>query len=264
MTAINWLWVAVLSASVLLVLATGRLRTATVAAYVGAHLSMAATMRLGLFPLIMVSVLVVFLPPSVWDQVEHLGSATGLARRLGALRLGDERTEAGSSSRSVLSPRVRRGTRLAATALLVCLFLAAASWQIVAAGLVDNPSADDDSVLERSSWAFFAPNPPDTYSWYVVEATDGAGESTDLVRGGPATFDGPPDVAERYSSTLWERYGRKGQGAGEPAREAAGSYFCEQAPDGVESVTIYRVDQSVDADGPVGEPTPHELIVSRC
>ncbi|ELY80295.1 HTTM domain-containing protein [Natrinema pallidum] len=264
LTAINWLWVAVLSASVLLVLATGRLRTATVAAYVGAHLSMAATMRLGMFPLIMVTVLVVFLPPPVWDRLEHLGSATGLARRLGALRPRGERTEAGSMSRSVLSPRVRRGTRLAAAALLVCVFLAAASWQVTAAGLVDNPSAGGDSVLEHSSWAFFAPNPPDTYSWYVVEATDAAGESTDLLRGGPATFDGPPDVAARYSSTLWERYGRKGQGAGEPAREAAGSYFCAQAPDGVESVTIYRVDQSVDANGPVGEPTPHELIVSRC
>ncbi|ELY82971.1 HTTM domain-containing protein [Natrinema gari] len=264
LTAINWLWIAVLSASVLLVLATGRLRTATVAAYVGAHLSMAATMRLGLFPLIMVSVLLVFLPPPVWDRLEHLGSASGLARRLAACRPRGERTEAGSSSPAVLSPRVRRGTRLAATALLVCLFLAAASWQVTAAGLVDSSSAGGDSVLERSSWAFFAPHPPDTYSWYVVEATDGAGESTDLLRDGPATFDGPPDVAERYSSTLWERYGRKGQGAGEPAREAAGSYFCERAPDGVESVTIYRVDQSVDADGPVGEPTPHELIVSQC
>ncbi|WP_222918444.1 HTTM domain-containing protein [Natrinema sp. SYSU A 869] len=282
LTAINWLWIAVLSSAVLLVLATGRLRTATVAAYVGAHLSMAVTMRLGIFPFVMVTAVLVFLPPPVWDRLEHLASATGLAHRLGALATSGgvdrtdgterpsapsrgERTEAGpASSTSVISPRVRRGTRLTASVLLVCVFLAAASWQVTAAGLVDTPGAGDDSVLESASWAFFAPNPPDTDSWYVVEATDASGESTDLIHGGSATFDGPPDAADRYSSTLWDRYGRKGQGAGDPALESAGAYFCEQAPDGVESVTIYRVDQSVDADGPVGEPTPHELIVSQC
>jgi len=49
LTAVNWLWIAVLSMSPLLVLATGRLRIATVGAFVGAHLGMAATMRLGAF-----------------------------------------------------------------------------------------------------------------------------------------------------------------------------------------------------------------------
>ncbi|WP_226479679.1 HTTM domain-containing protein [Natrinema amylolyticum] len=282
LTAINWLWIAVLSASVLLVLTTGRLRAATVAAYVGAHLGMAATMRLGIFPFVMVTAVLVFLPPPVWDRLEHFVSTTGMAHRLGALATSGgtggtgeierpsapsrgERVEAGSaSSESVISPRVRRGTRLAASVLLVCLFLAAAGWQVAAAGLVDTPDAGDDSALESASWAFFAPNPPNTDSWYVVEATDGSGSSTDLLRGGPVTFDGRPDDADRYSSTLWDRYGRKGQGAGDPALESAGTYFCERAPDDVESVTIYRVDQSVDADGSVGEPTPHELIVSQC
>lgn len=285
LTAINWLWIAVLTASVLLVLATGRLRTATVAAFVGGHLSMAATMRLGAFPFVMVTVLLVFLPPRVWDRLERLVSARGLEQHLASLGRGGGTAEAAttngmnpdtsdtgtanaeigrSAADSRISPRVRRGGRLVAAGLLVCLFLAIVGWQVAAAGLVDTPAAGDDGALGSASWAFFAPNPPDSYSWYVVEATAASGSSTDLVTGDPATFERPVNAMDRYPTTLWKRYGTKGQGAGDAALESAGAYFCDRAPDGTESVTIYRVEQPVDADGPVGEPTPHEKVTRSC
>ncbi|ELY66985.1 HTTM domain-containing protein [Natrinema versiforme] len=288
LTAINWLWIAVLAASVLLVVAPGRLRTATVAAFVGAHLSMAATMRLGVFPFVMVAVLLVFLPPRVWDRLERLVSASGLEGHLESLMgreatgtTGPEATASGmnrgtgtleaanaetgpTAAGSRVSPRVRRGTRIAASALLVCLFLAVVSWQVAAAGLVDTSASSDDGALGSASWAFFAPDPPDSYSWYVVEATDESGTATDLVTGDPATFERPDNAMDRYPTTLWKRYGTKGQGAGDAALESAGAYFCDRAPDGTESVTIYRVEQPVDADGPVGEPIPHEKVTRAC
>ncbi|MGQ3413577.1 HTTM domain-containing protein [Natrinema sp. LN54] len=288
LTAINWLWIGVLAASVLLVVAPGRLRTATVVAFVGAHLSMAATMRLGAFPFVMVAVLLVFLPPPVWDRLEHLVSASGLEGRFESLTAREETGETGKATAtsgmtaetgdagtanaetdsaaadSMVSPRVRRGTRLAAAGLLVCLFLALVGWQVAAAGLVDTPASSDDGALGSASWAFFAPQPPDSYSWYVVEATPESGETTDLVTGDPATFDRPDNAMDRYPSTLWKRYGTKGQGAGDAALESAGAYFCDRAPAGTESVTIYRVEQPVDADGPVGEPIPHETVTRSC
>ncbi|QCS42177.1 HTTM domain-containing protein [Natrinema versiforme] len=265
LTAINWLWIAVLAASVLLVVAPGRLRTATVAAFVGAHLSMAATMRLGAFPFVMVAVLLVFLPPPVWDRIERFVSASGLEGRLESRAVRGESGETGKTvAESTVSPRVRRGTRLAAAGLLVCLFLAVVGWQVAAAGLVDTPASSDDGALGSASWAFFAPQPPDSYSWYVVEATPESGESTDLVTGDPATFDRPDNAMDRYPTTLWKRYGTKGQGAGDAALESAGAYFCDRAPAGTESVTIYRVEQPVDADGPVGEPIPHETVTRSC
>jgi hypothetical protein len=274
LTAINWLWTATLAASVLLVLATGRPRTATVAAFVGAHLGMAATMRLGAFPFVMIAALLVFLPPQVWDRVDRYASATGVGRRLESV-VTRGRTERGvvreknaetgpASSGPVTAPGLRHSVRRTASVVLVCVFVAVVGWQVVAAGLVDSPISDGGGTLEGASWAFFAPDPPTSYSWYVVEATAESGASTDLVTGGPVTFDRPPNAMDRYPSTLWKRYGTKAQDAGAPVLESAGAYFCDRAPEGVESVTVYRVEQPVDADGPVGEPIPHERVSHAC
>ncbi|MBZ6493408.1 HTTM domain-containing protein [Natrinema longum] len=253
--AINWLWIAVLSASVLLVAATGWLRIATVLAFLGAHLSMAATMQLGAFPFVMCSVLLVFLPPAIWERADRLVSGTCLERRL--------RSVATVSSPIGISPRIRRGGRLAVAVLLVGGFLVVVSWQVVATGVVDT-DAGEEGRLASASWAFFAPDPPSSYGWYVVEADRESGPSTDLVTGRPVTFDRPPDALDRYPSTLWKRYGTKGEGAGQPVLESTAAYFCDRAPDDVESVTIYRVEQPVDGDGPVGEPSPEERIARTC
>ncbi|MFD1562703.1 HTTM domain-containing protein [Haloarchaeobius amylolyticus] len=258
LTGINWLWTAVLSASVLLVVTTGWLRTATAVAFIGTHLSMAATMRLGSFPFAMCAVLLLFLPPRRWDTIDRLIIKSGVSSRLEPVRRAT-----GDSTRSGTSQHIRRGLRVTATGLLVCLFVVLVGWQLVAAGLVESPSSMADSTLESASWAFFAPQPPDSYSWYVVEAEHESGASTDLVDGSDVTFDRPPNAMDRYPTTLWKRYGAKTQGAGAVAQPAT-AYFCEQTPDDVESVTIYRLDQPVDADGPVGKPVPHERAAAVC
>ncbi|WP_254764682.1 HTTM domain-containing protein [Natrinema marinum] len=262
LTAINWLWTGVLTASVLLVLATGRLRTAIVAAFVCAHLSMAATMRLGAFPFVMIAALLLYLPSPVWDRLDRLVSGSRLERRLSSFPVG-RNDDAGSPLPRSVSPSVRRGTRLLATIFLAGFLLAVMSWQLAAMGFVDAPSDDEGSVLERSSWGFFAPNPPDSYSWYVVEAERGAAPAIDLVDGEAVDFDRPPNAMSRYPTTLWKRYGTKVQGA-DAHLEPAAAYFCERAPDGVKSVTVYRFEQPVDADGPVGDPSRHELVAAAC
>jgi len=259
LTGISWLWTAVLSASVLLVVATGYLRIAIVAAFVGAHLSMATTMRLGAFPFVMCAVLLLFLPPQVWAFVDRLVTESGVSSPLAPVLLETDDPKP-SAGRSLL---VRRGLRVATAGLLVCVLVGLVGWQITAAGLVETPSSGADSRLEGASWAFFAPNPPDSYSWYVVEAEYESGKSIDLVDGGEVSFDRPPNAMDRYPTTLWKRYGTKTQGAGAVAQPAA-AYFCEQTSTDVESVTIYQVDQSVDADGPVGEPVPQQRSAVTC
>ena len=260
LTGISWLWTAVLSASVLLVLATGWLRIATVVAFVGAHLSMAATMRLGAFPFIMCAIVLLFLPPQVWEHVDRFVSESGVPSRLAPLsRVPPEPRRLGF----LRSPLVRRGTRLAAAGVLVCLFAMLVGWQVAAAGLVETPSSAADSTLESASWAFFAPAPPDSYSWYVVEAEYESGTSIDLVDGEAMDFDRPPNAMERYPTTLWKRYGTKSQGVDGVVQPAA-AYVCEQTSDDVESVTIYRVEQPVDTNGPTGEPIPHQRAAVTC
>ncbi|MFC4551589.1 HTTM domain-containing protein, partial [Halorussus sp. GCM10023401] len=82
-------WLGLLVTSVLLVVLTGRARAAFASLFVGMHLGMALTMRLGIFPLVSAAALLAFLPPSVWDAVERRASprvrrlvdATGLGGR---------------------------------------------------------------------------------------------------------------------------------------------------------------------------------------
>lgn len=260
LTAINWLWVAVLSASVLLVFATGWLRAATVVAFITAHLGMAATMRLGAFPFVMSAVLLLFLPPRIWGSVDRRIADSGLRSRLD---VAPDRSAGPARSDVVRSPSVRRGARLTAAALLVCGLVALVGWQLAAAGLVETPSSAEPAALGGSSWAFFAPDPPDSYSWYVVEAERESGVTTDLVDGETVDFDRPPNAMDRYPTTLWKRYGTKSQGSAVPAQSAA-AYVCERSPADVESVTIYRVEQRVTADGPVGDPLPRERAAVAC
>ena len=65
LVAFDRVWLALVTGSVLLVVFRGRSRTALVGAFVGGHLSMYLTMRLGLFPLVSCVALLAFLPPGV-------------------------------------------------------------------------------------------------------------------------------------------------------------------------------------------------------
>ncbi|AGB15394.1 Vitamin K-dependent gamma-carboxylase [Halovivax ruber XH-70] len=263
LTGVNWLWVVTISVAVGLVVLTGWARLAVVAAFVCAHLGMAMTLRLGAFPFIMCVALVPFLPPLAWNRVERTLAVQHLPSRLSAFARATGFEPRGTNMRPVVPASIQRRLEVAGTLALVGAFVAVFGWQVAAADLTD-PSAVDDGPFEGASWEFFAPDPPSSYSWYVAEADRDGGESIDLVDGGPAAFDRPPDAMDRYPSTLWKRYGSKGKGSGPAVAESAARYACGQAPATVESVTLYRVDQPVDESGPVGEPVVDRLASYTC
>ncbi|WP_418285138.1 HTTM domain-containing protein [Halorubrum sp. DTA46] len=263
LTAMNWLWIALLSASVLLIAPLERLRFGVAFAFVSAHLGMAATMRLGVFPFVMVAVLLLYFPPRAWDVVEAITSRLhGPSRFAGRVYRSDggETTE---SSVPALS-RLGRGIRTGSALLLVGVFLALVGWQAVGVGLVDLPESEPAGELSEVSWSFFAPNPPDTSSWYVVQATLESGESVDALNGGTVAFDRPPDAAETYPTTLWHQFGHRVRYADESQYRPVVAYVCEQTDRSVESVTVFHVEQEVDPNGPVGGPEPQERISAAC
>ncbi|EMA63664.1 HTTM domain protein [Halorubrum lipolyticum DSM 21995] len=285
--AINWLWIALLSASVLLVVATGRLRAAGALAFVSAHLGMAATMRLGVFPFVMIAVLLLFLPPGVWTLVEAAtptlrgpshraeadptyrsdgGSATGPDRGDGELATGPDRGdgELATESASPTPSRARRGVRAGATLLLVGFFLALVWWQAAGVGLVDLPASESGGELSEVSWSFFAPNPPDASGWYVLRGTLESGDAIDVRDGRAATYDRPPDAAETYPTTLWHQFGFRMKNAGESQYRPLAAYVCERSDRSVASVTVFHVEQPVGPNGPVGEPEAEERTRVAC
>jgi hypothetical protein len=263
LATINWLWIALLSASVLLVVATGWLRAGVALAFVSAHLGMAATMRLGAFPFVMISVLLLCFPTGVWDLVEAVTSRLHDAPRPAERAYRSD----GGSAAETASPgvsRVLRGIRVGATLLLVGFFLALVWWQAAGVGLVDLPASESAGELSEVSWSFFAPNPPDTSRWYVVRGTLESGESIDLRDGQAVTYDRPPDAAETYPTTLWHQFGFRMRNAGESRYRPVAAYACERSDRDVASVTVFQVEQEVDPNGPVGEPDPRERTRVAC
>lgn len=84
-------WYYMVALAWLLVVLSGRSRTALVGLFVGAHLSFAATVRIGAYPWVAVAGLVLFLQASFWADLERLVEAldrrgAALAARLCALR----------------------------------------------------------------------------------------------------------------------------------------------------------------------------------
>jgi hypothetical protein len=143
-------------------------------------------------------------------------------------------------------------------------FLALVCWQAVGVGLVDPPESAPTGELSEVSWSFFAPNPPDTSSWYAVRATLASGETVDAFGREAAGFDRPPDAAETYPTTLWHQFGHRVRYAGETQYRPIAAYACERAGPDAESVTVFHVEQSVGPSGPIGEPEPQERISADC
>jgi len=74
LAAVTYGWLALLVASPLLVAAAGRVRAALAGILVAAHLSMAFTLQIGVFPVVSATALLPFCPPFVWDRIESLAA----------------------------------------------------------------------------------------------------------------------------------------------------------------------------------------------
>jgi hypothetical protein len=261
LVAINWLWVAMLLGAPLLVLATGGRRTLVVAHYVCAHLGMLLTLRLGLFPLVTIAMLSVYLPPSVWDRVEAR-VAEPTVERTGRLR---GRLRALVRREPRLPARVRRAGRVAAPVFVAVLLVGSVAWPAAALGGVgnsDGPAVDADDYV----WKLFAPNPPTTVRWVVAPATLETGERVDALDGSAVEWD-PPDAADTYPSALWHRYFGEMRAADASERRPLGAYLCRRGVPGreasVESVSVYLVEEPVAAAGG-GDRRRVEVVSREC
>lgn len=248
----NWLWLTMLVGAPLLFVTTGWIRAILVGAYVVAHLGMALTMELGLFPGSMVVGLVLFVPPVVWDRLETpLGPAED---RLTALL--NERPEIMAMIRPAVSltpaslRRVGRRVLPIATGTILIVGLV---WQAAAIGVV--PMPDDGPVdPEDHSWKLFAPEPPGTDGWYAAPATLESGATVDLYPHAEAGFDRPPDIADTYPNTRWRKFLFEVRYGGDRLVESFAGYLCDRGHDrygeAVESIEVYFIEEPVDTDSP--------------
>jgi len=260
-----WFWL--LTGSWLLVVLRGWPRAAMVAAFVGAHLTMAATMSLDVFPVVSIVALLPFVPAVVWEAVDGRAASRLEASRpdLGGAAAGGLRLPSRSSplrrgwgdvARRYLVPAV------AGLAILVMVGYNAGAVHEGGFGPTDGP----DYLDGDPHWNMFAPNPPQATNWNVVTGTLDSGARIDALRGGSVSPDRPPDEPSAFLSARWRKYFEdvRTPGRTDVLGPHLADYICDRWDANHEttlaSITITHVTDPVDFDG---SRTVHQRAVGR-
>ncbi len=253
LVAINWAWVAMLTAAPLLIFLGGWLRALFAASFVAAHVGMALTLRLGVFPVVVIAALLLYFPPVFWDRLEAVVPTESVgsfaARFTGGRRVG--------ISDSVFTHITRAAGVVAVVVLLVVVL-----WQGAALGYIDVPDGDTDANPEEYAWKMFAPEPLQWEGWYVVPVGRADGDRVDGFHGGSVETDPPPDLADAYPTTHWDRYLSETRYSSEVQRRALADYFCGTVEE-AETVELVYFERDTVLDGEA-ETERVELLTHDC
>ncbi|WP_254529421.1 HTTM domain-containing protein [Natrinema gelatinilyticum] len=239
----TFLWLALVISAPLLIVLTGLPRAALASAFVGMHFGMLASMRIGLFPLIVVAAFIPFYPSAVWDAGTAVASRIGLAdslhRRASRLEarvldraVTDRVAVSAPSSRRLVPDGLDRGrTLFSATVPAVFLVLVVLS-NAQAVGYTQVPDPGQ-SVLDATetdqSWRMFAPEPLQTDGWYVVPGELENGSEVDAMYGSEVSWEPPPDGNVVYPTSRWRKYLSNVWGADNTNhRSYLGNYLCDR------------------------------------
>jgi len=216
LSALETVWLAMLAGSVGLVALTGWRRALLAGLFAGAHLGMAATMRLGVFPFVSVVALLPFLPSGVWDRLSAAAASAktrNVADRLPAWlvspgpgsrveRDGGQPGTASAGRWGRARTWARRGGQVAGVALVAGLLV----WNAAAVGVVEAPDAVPGSLdPAEDSWDMFAA-PPTRDVLVLAPATTDGGRQVDTLHGGAVRWAPPPDGAAWYPTNRWRKY----------------------------------------------------------
>ena len=289
--AFSLLWIGLLFASPLLLLLRGLPRAAVASLFVGMHLGMAATIRIGLFPLVVVVAFIPFYQTPVWDlaergiaRLDRSGSRTrwrarfvSAARRFLAVTGAFPRPAVnGRGLRSHverLSAGVARGRVLVTTVVpyvfLVLIVLSSAQ----AVGYADTPEPGEE-VLEAvemdQSWRMFAPDPLHTTRWYVVPGTLEDGSEWDVFRDAAVDYERPAQVETTYPSARWRKYLSNVYSAdNEKHRSYFANYLCDDwnrtHDTSVEQLTVTQsYERTIPGNDTVEAANEFDLITYDC
>ncbi|MCU4926339.1 HTTM domain-containing protein [Halobacteria archaeon AArc-dxtr1] len=279
----NWLWVILLVGSaVFLLLTTGRLRAFFVFVYLGAFAGLLLTVAVGLFPLVLAASVIPFLTKPFWDGLARLAPTRGTRRLLSASQLGplgrppmEQRWLAGlrdNGHESVASYVTAYGRSFVTVAGVIALV-----WIVLFSGShavgVDVPDEIESNFPDEQRWGLYAPDPSESYSWYVAEAELENGSTVDAFEGGEVVTDRPPDASQEYDTFRERKFmesvrdsGR--EGTDDSIAERYTDWVCEQAQadwgGDVAQVTISRLVQPSPLDGEYEDPLQLTVLEREC
>ncbi|WP_347877783.1 HTTM domain-containing protein [Halobacterium sp. R2-5] len=253
--AFDRLWLAMLTASVFLVVSTGWLRAGFAALFAAMHAGMLVSMQLAVFPLVSIAALLPFLPAKVWDRLPGWRAVPAL--RTFPLSEYAHRVEHALPVLALpaLPAVVVRWKNRVAPALLAVLLAGLLVWNAATVGAVDVPEAGPVDGQPEPRWSMFAPTPVGTDYWVVAPGRLDSGGSVDAFHGGPVQWSEPPDVAGSYPSSRWRKYVANVRSADDQSvPDAFAGYLCtrwnERSEDELRSVSVFVVEQDVRSDDP--------------
>ena len=278
LTVLTYGWVVLLAgATPLLLLTAGRLRALAVAVYVSAFIGMALSMTVGLFPLALIASVLPFLPAVAWTTAARYVPGSWRGRPTLPRVLTSAPLERRALSRlEAHNDRAARYLRAYARSLVTVIGALVVVWMLFfAAGNVsgyDVPEQVDHSMLDQQRWGLYAPDPGESYSWYVTEAELADGSTANAIDGGNVSFDRPPDAAAEYETFRHRKHLQsvRSSAADEPGTIATGyaEWACGRADEihgqPVERVTVYRLYQPSPIDGTYEDRSLLEILEHEC
>ncbi|WP_306059776.1 HTTM domain-containing protein [Natronococcus wangiae] len=280
---LNWAWVILLAGSLaFLLLPVGRLRALFALAYMGAFAGMLASLSVGLFPFVLAASVIPFLTAPFWETAARLVPSRWADRRPSASWLGPfTRPPAEHRALDVLRTRgydslasftVEFGrSLLTVVGVMVLLWIVLFSASYVADA--DLPDEIDNAHLDQQRWGLYAPDPSESYSWYVVEAELASGGTVDAHEGGNVTMDRPPDASQEYDTFRHRKFMQTVRDSGregtlDVVAEEYADHACVRANaqhgGQVEQVTVYRLIQPSPVDGEYEDPNRLTVIERDC
>lgn len=171
------------------------LRLVAVVAFVGFHVGLAATIRLGSFPWICAAAWLALLPPGVWDRSPGRATDAWLTRISALPRLsGRPPRPAGVLSHLLVSGSL----------ILVTMGLLSPPPRLSRQG--SHPAQrflDQAGLLQR--WEMFAPHPSLESGWFVMQGMTRSGQRVD-VWGQGTDERRPTDFGKAYRNQQWMGY----------------------------------------------------------
>ena len=284
----GWLTL-VVGAPLLLVLA-GRLRAVAVALYLGAVAGLGLSVAVGLFPVVLTAILLLFLPSGVWDRLEGVGAAIRdrlkslewvdsldlerrrverLRARVSAIgsRLDPPRGTRSRPLRSRLPLRSGPRRRRLRSAVRWTVLLGVCLWTVGLLGYADPFEPVDGVDPDDSQWRMYAPDPSTSYGWYVVEADLESGAEMDVLRDDAVRSGPPPDAAETFPNFRWRKY-MSSLDDDEDRADRFGAYMCDRADDQfdapVERIEVTYHYRGIDLEGDQPPPERATRVETTC
>ena len=280
---LTWAWVTLLAGSVVfLLVTTGRVRAFFALVYIGSFAGLLVSVSVGLFSLVLTAAVFPFLSTPFWDTLTRLVPDRLLERRPSAAVLGP--LARSPLERRLLASVRRRGHDSAAsftvefgrsllTVVGVLLLVWILLFNVAHVTDVEVPAGLDYDQLDDQRWGLYAPDPSETYGWFVAEAELDSDTTVDAFEGGDVVKDRPPDAAQEYDTFRERKFMETVRTSGRTdtnnvTAENYAEWACDRSNEvhggDVEQVTLYRMLQSSPVDGEYEDPRRMTIIEWDC